>query len=50
MVLRAARSDWRITEIPVRYRSRAGRSKVTGTVHGTITAVRDQHQMLRSLA
>jgi glycosyltransferase involved in cell wall biosynthesis len=50
MVLRAARSDWRITEIPVRYRSRAGRSKVTGTVRGTITAVRDQHQMLRSLA
>lgn len=41
MVLRAARADWRITEVDVPYLPRAGRSKVTGTVRGTARAVRD---------
>lgn len=47
MVLRAASADWRITEVPVRYAPRVGRSKVTGTVRGTLTAVRDMAALLR---
>lgn len=41
MVLRAAAAGWRIAEVPVPYRPRVGRSKVTGTVRGTVRAVRD---------
>ncbi len=41
MVLRAAAADWTISEVPVPYRARAGRSKITGTVKGTVRAVRD---------
>lgn len=48
MVLKAARAGWRIEEIPVAYRPRTGRSKVTGTVLGTITAVIDMSRQLRS--
>lgn len=46
MVLRAAHRGWRIREIPVSYRPRAGRSKVTGTVGGTARAVRDMARIL----
>ena len=45
-VLRAARAGWRVGEIPVTYRPRVGRSKVTGTVRGTLTAVRDMSRVL----
>ncbi len=41
MVLRAARAGWRIGEVPVAYAPRIGRSKVTGTVKGTVRTVRD---------
>ena len=41
MVIRAVDSRWRIEEVPVRYRARTGRSKVTGTVRGTMRAARD---------
>jgi glycosyltransferase involved in cell wall biosynthesis len=41
MVLRAAEAGWRIEEVPITYHPRAGRSKVTGTVRGTLRAVRD---------
>ncbi len=42
MVLRAGQAGWRVAEVPVDYLARAGgRSKVTGTVRGTLTAVRD---------
>jgi glycosyltransferase involved in cell wall biosynthesis len=41
MVLRAAAAGWRIDEVVVGYAPRAGRSKVTGTVRGTVRAVRD---------
>jgi len=41
MVLKAAGAGWRIVEVPVPYRPRAGRSKVTGTVKGTARAIRD---------
>jgi glycosyltransferase involved in cell wall biosynthesis len=47
MVLRAIQSGWRILEVPVAYRKRAGRSKVTGTVKGTATAVLDMARVLR---
>jgi glycosyltransferase involved in cell wall biosynthesis len=46
MVLRAVRRGWRITETDVTYRPRTGRSKVTGTVRGTLQAVRDMRRVL----
>ena len=50
MVVRAAAAGWRLAEVPVPYRRRAGRSKVTGTVTGTLQAVRDQRRVLAGLA
>jgi glycosyltransferase involved in cell wall biosynthesis len=47
MVLRAGAAGWRIVEVPVPYRTRTGRSKVTGTVRGTLRAVRDMAAVLR---
>jgi dTDP-L-rhamnose 4-epimerase len=48
MVLRAAAAGWRVREVPVPYRPRTGgRSKVTGTVGGTVRAVRDMGRLLR---
>jgi glycosyltransferase involved in cell wall biosynthesis len=46
MVILAARGHWRIQEVEVSYVPRVGRSKVTGTVRGTATAVRDMHKVL----
>jgi glycosyltransferase involved in cell wall biosynthesis len=46
MVLRAAAAGWRIDEVPVPYAPRTGRSKVTGTVKGTMRAVRDMSRVL----
>jgi len=46
MVLRAAAAGWRIDEVEVAYSARAGRSKVTGTVRGTVRAVRDMAAVL----
>ena len=46
MVLRAVDAGWRITEIDVPYSPRRGRSKVTGTVAGTVRAVRDMGRVL----
>ncbi len=47
MVLRATRAGLRIEGVPVTYHERAGRSKVTGTVRGTIRAVGDMSRILR---
>lgn len=47
MVLLAAADGWRIRAVPVEYHERAGRSKVTGTVLGTIRAVSDMGRLLR---
>ena len=47
MLLRALRAGWRVSETPVRYRARTGRSKVTGTVRGTLEAVRDMRAQLQ---
>ena len=46
MVLRAAAAGWRIDEVTVTQRPRAGRSKVTGTLRGTARAVRDMGAVL----
>jgi len=46
MVLRANSAGWRILEIDTPYSPRVGRSKVTGTVRGTITAVTDMSRLL----
>jgi dTDP-L-rhamnose 4-epimerase len=47
MVLLAAAAGWRVEEVEVAYRARAGRSKVTGTVRGTARTVRDMAAVLR---
>lgn len=47
MVLRAAAEGWRISEVPVSYTERVGRSKITGTVRGTARAVTDMGRLLR---
>jgi glycosyltransferase involved in cell wall biosynthesis len=46
MVLAAARRGWRIAEVTVPYRARTGRSKVTGTILGTVQAIRDMSRVL----
>lgn len=50
MVLRAAGAGWRIRQVRVPYLLRRGRSKVTGTIGGTMRAVSDQRRMLRELS
>ena len=47
MVARAALEGWTITEVDVPYSPRQGRSKVTGTVLGTIRTVADMRRVLR---
>jgi glycosyltransferase involved in cell wall biosynthesis len=49
MVLRAASAGWRIAEVDVPYHPRTGRSKVTGTLGGTIRAVHDMRRTLATL-
>jgi hypothetical protein len=38
MVVKAARQGLRIQSVPITYRKRIGKSKVTGTVRGTVLA------------
>ena len=47
MVLKAVLAGWEVEEVEVRYRARSGRSKVTGTVRGTVRTVRDMAVALR---
>ena len=47
MVLRAAAAGWRIAEVRVGCRPRLGRSKVTGTVRGSVRAVSDMAAVMR---
>lgn len=49
-VLAAARAGWRITETAVDYAPRTGRSKVTGTLTGTLQAVRDMNRVWKEVA
>jgi hypothetical protein len=47
MVLRASAAGWRVCETDTSYAPRLGRSKVTGTIRGTIAAVNDMARLLR---
>jgi glycosyltransferase involved in cell wall biosynthesis len=47
MVVRAAEAQWRVHEVAIPYHPRTGRSKVTGTVRGTLRTVRDMSAVLR---
>jgi glycosyltransferase involved in cell wall biosynthesis len=49
MVMRAARAGWRIEEVRVPYSARSGKSKITGTVRGTIRTVRDMRAVLNEV-
>lgn len=46
MVVRAGADGWRVRELPVAYLPRTGRSKVTGTLRGTLRAIRDMTRIL----
>ena len=50
MVVRAAEAGWRIAETDVPYYPRTGKSKVTGTLGGTVRTVRDMRRVLASIA
>ncbi|MGH4019690.1 MAG: glycosyltransferase, partial [Pseudonocardiaceae bacterium] len=49
LLLRAGAAGWRVHEIPVTYRPRTAgtRSKVSGSVRGTLRAARDMAAVLR---
>jgi glycosyltransferase involved in cell wall biosynthesis len=49
MVVRAAEAGWRIAETAVPYYPREGKSKVTGTVRGTVRTVKDMRRVLASI-
>jgi glycosyltransferase involved in cell wall biosynthesis len=49
-LVRAGAAGWSVREVPVGYRPRVGRSKVTGTVRGTLEAVGDMRRVLADLA
>ncbi|WP_309484097.1 glycosyltransferase family 2 protein [Pseudarthrobacter sp. NS4] len=46
MFLKAHHNGWRLAEVPVAYAPRLGKSKVTGTVRGTLTAIKDMKSQL----
>ncbi len=50
MVVRAAEAGWRIDEVPVSYLPRRGRSKVTGTIRGTVRTISDMSRVMRATA
>jgi glycosyltransferase involved in cell wall biosynthesis len=50
MVVRAAEAGWRIAETDVPYYPRSGKSKVTGTLGGTLRTVRDMRRVLATVA
>ena len=46
LVLRGHAAAWRVLEVDTLYSPRIGRSKVTGTLRGTITAITDMSRLL----
>ena len=48
MFWKAALAGWSIAELPVEYSPRTGASKVTGTVRGTLQAIRDMSVQFRA--
>lgn len=49
MLLRAHRQGWSIDEVPVTYSPRIGKSKVTGTLKGTLRAISDMSRVLANI-
>lgn len=47
MLVKAAQAGWVLEEVDVAYRPRVGRSKVTGTLMGSLRTARDMHRYLR---
>ena len=45
-MLRAKDAGLSVREVDITYSPRVGRSKVTGTLRGTITAIRDMSRLL----
>jgi glycosyltransferase involved in cell wall biosynthesis len=50
VVLRARENSWSVLELDILYFPRVGKSKVTGTIRGTVNAVRDMSRLLQGLA
>jgi glycosyltransferase involved in cell wall biosynthesis len=50
MVVKAVAAGWSVADTPVPYAERQGRSKVTGTVRGTIQTIGDMGAILRTTA
>jgi dTDP-L-rhamnose 4-epimerase len=48
MVVKAVAAGWSVVDAPVPYTERQGRSKVTGTVRGTIQTIGDMGAILRA--
>ncbi|HEX4305895.1 MAG TPA: glycosyltransferase family 2 protein [Solirubrobacterales bacterium] len=48
MVVKAVTAGWSVADTPVPYVERQGRSKVTGTVRGTIQTIGDMSSILRA--
>ena len=48
MVVKAVAAGWSVVDTPVPYAEREGRSKVTGTVRGTIQTIGDMGAILRA--
>lgn len=48
MVVKAVAAGWSVVDTPVPYAERQGRSKVTGTVRGTIQTIGDMGAILRA--
>jgi glycosyltransferase involved in cell wall biosynthesis len=49
MVVKAVAAGWSVVDTPVPYAEREGRSKVTGTVRGTIQTIGDMGTILRGV-
>jgi glycosyltransferase involved in cell wall biosynthesis len=49
MVVKAVAAGWSVADTPVPYAERQGRSKVTGTVRGTIQTIGDMGAILRTV-
>lgn len=49
-VMAAGLAGWRVSEVPVTYRKRRGKSKVTGTLKGTVRAINDMRAILARYA
>ena len=44
MILRANAKNWKIKTFDIQYLKREGKSKVTGTLRGTINAIKDMNK------